>query len=100
MMRLCADVDVCDVDGVALVSDENQAWKLKKQAVNLILESLCTLIKQQEKADFFCLYWAIKTHGTILMDFKDLKQALKVFRQLKYECQENQMFRHKMQTYK
>ena len=35
----------------------------------------------------------------ICLDFKDLKEARKVFVRLKHECEENHLYKHKMVTY-
>lgn len=80
--------------------NQDDAWKQKKLAVFAILDQLCSHIKEEDKNGFYSLYWALKTYGMICMDFKDLAEALQVFRRLKHECQEKQMFHHKMVTYK
>ena len=99
-MRLWAERDNTEIVGVADINENDQIWRLKKEPILAILEALCTLIQEEDKNGFYCLYWALKTYGTVCMDFKDFDQAHSVFRRLKHQCQEKQMLYHKMINYK
>ena len=81
-----ADREDVDFVGVHKVTNLDSAWRFKKLAIFAIMQALCDHIKDVQKDEFYCNYWALKTFGMICMDFKDLWQARKVFRQLKYEC--------------
>ena len=72
-MRLWAERDNTEIVGVADISETDQIWRLKKEPMLAILDALCTLIKEEDKQGFYCLYWALKSYGTICMDFKDLE---------------------------
>ena len=85
--------------GVNKITSQDSAWRLKKHAIFAIMQALCDHIKQEQKDEFFCNYWVLKTYGMVCMDFKDLNQAMNVFRRLKHECHEKFMFKHKMITY-
>ena len=99
-MRLWAERDNTEIIGVSHLQSQDDAWKQKKGAMLAILDALASLLKEEDKNGFHCLYWALKTYGMVCMDFKDLEEAKQVFRRLKHECQEKQMFHHKMVTYK
>ena len=85
-MRLWAERPNTEIVGVYQVNNQDDAWKLKKLAMFGVLDSLCNLIKEEDKNGFYCHYWALKTYGMICMDFKDLDEAKNVFRRLKREC--------------
>lgn len=100
LMQIYAERANTVVEGADQVTNLDEAWKFKKLAMLAILESLCNLLKEEDKGEFFTLYWALKSYGMICMDFKDLQEALRVFRRLKGECHTKLMLRHKMVTYK
>jgi len=91
LMRRFAENEDRTVQGSSLVVNNEEIWKLKRLPIFAILETLCLLIKHQGPSAFFCLYWSLKTFGTIAMDFKDMPAAVSAFRKLKHECQERQM---------
>ena len=85
-MRLWAERDNTEIIGVSHLQSQDDAWKQKKGAMLAILDALASLLKEEDKNGFHCLYWALKTYGMICMDFKDLEEAKQVFRRLKHEC--------------
>lgn len=99
VMRTLCSSDNTEYVGVHKIRSEDSAWKLKKFGILAVMNSLCELIKEKQKDQFYCIYWALKTYGMVCMDFKDLHEARNVFRRLKHECQEKLMFKHKMITY-
>ena len=71
-MRLYSERENTDIVGLNLIQNQDDSWRLKKFAILAVLDSLCNLIKEEDKHSFYCLYWALKTYGMICMDFKDL----------------------------
>ena len=50
--------------------------------------------------DFSVMYWILKTHGTIALEFKDFEEAVRVFKRLKTFCEIRKSYRQKMHIYK
>ena len=86
MMGRFAERENTVIQGSNHITCLDSAWKLKKFGICAILDQICNLIKEEDKNEFYALYWALKTYGNVAMDFKDLSGALEIFRQLKHEC--------------
>ena len=65
-----------------------------------MLTSICNLLKDDEKTNFFVHYWALKTIGDIAMHFKDLKESTQAFVKAKHLCEFFDKLEHKMIIYK
>ena len=56
------------------------SWFKKQLGIYQICEAL---FECRETSQFPILYWALRTHGAIAMEFKDFTEAIRVFRKLK-----------------
>lgn len=46
------------------------------------------------------MYWILKIHGTIALEFKDFTEATRVFKKLKNFCEVRKFYTQKMHIYK
>ena len=46
------------------------------------------------------MYWILKTHGTIALEFKDFVEGVRIFKKLKNLCESRKFYKHKMHVYK
>ena len=46
------------------------------------------------------MYWILKTHGAIALEFRDFTEAARVFKKLKNFCEVRKCFNQKMYIYK
>jgi hypothetical protein len=72
------------------VTDLDEMWVMKKYALYAVFTEIFEAIYHERlKEDFDLLYWAKITHGHIAMSFRDLDEALRVFRRVKGICEDN-----------
>jgi len=53
-----------------------------------------------ESVRLFCpMYWILKTHGNIALEFKDFYEAGRIFKKLKNFCETRKQYKQKMHVY-
>jgi hypothetical protein len=45
------------------------------------------------------MYWILKTHGNIALEFKDFYEAGRIFKKLKNFCETRKQYKQKMHVY-
>jgi hypothetical protein len=50
--------------------------------------------------DWNIIYWVMRTHGLIALEFKDFSESVRVFRKLKNMCKIRQKPKHQMHLYR
>lgn len=88
------------------VTKTYDVWEIKRGLIYELLRKMADILKEyimeqlrDDNKKFEMLYFTQKTHANIALAFRDINEAVKVLKNLKYICDDFFKLKHKMHVY-